>query len=237
LDLYFNSNDLREPTCEYVAWADIMGMGPAMGRSLHISANFVFKLHIAALQSSTESVRIYPVMDGFYAVSPEQKPILEFLTAVFDRCAEEFLTTSAQRPLHRFIVRAALAHGFVIRGEEVPDKASNNEKGGDNILATNPGYRNSLLLGLPVVQAHEYEREAPPFGIYVHESARSHAPATSVPLHFVWWHWGNKSNPNWSKLLAALKKHYAWCRKVARSIEYKEDRINDHQKMAEEYFV
>jgi hypothetical protein len=42
--------------------------------------------------------------------------------------------------------------------------------------------RQALLIGMPMIHAYQTERQAPPFGIFVHESARSFAPGNEVPL-------------------------------------------------------
>ncbi len=65
----FKSKLIPTPKNEYVAWVDVMGIQSSMSRSIDISANFIFKLHIAALNAKTAKLNIYPVMDGFYALS------------------------------------------------------------------------------------------------------------------------------------------------------------------------
>ena len=75
---YFNGSSLpKNPAPEYVVWVDVMGTQARMSRSLEQSANFVFKLHVAAI-SAIEAVpgdglNVYPVMDGFYASSVTQR--------------------------------------------------------------------------------------------------------------------------------------------------------------------
>lgn len=227
--IYFNSQNLPVlPENEYVSWMDVMGIQSAMGRSLHISGNFVFKLHVAALSAPHENVNLYPVMDGFYAASPSQDDMLVFLREVFAQTAGEFVHEN--EPLHRFIVRGGLAYGPVIHGSQVAPTAS-------NIFQDNIPHKDAILLGLPMVQAHEGERSAPPFGLYVHESARSFAPAGQAPLHHVWWKWVDPQHSNlWKNVKSALKKHYQWCRANSESLLYKADRITVHEELATQYF-
>ena len=45
---YFNAQGLTADNC-YVAWLDVMGSRTAMVRSIATAANFIFKLHVAAL--------------------------------------------------------------------------------------------------------------------------------------------------------------------------------------------
>ena len=56
-----------------------MGIQSAMGRSLDVAANFIFKLHIAVLESldalpdhQRRNIYLYPVMDGVYFVTNDQ---------------------------------------------------------------------------------------------------------------------------------------------------------------------
>jgi len=54
------------PTPAYVAWLDVIGAKGAMLRSLPVAANFVFMLHVTALEdyANFPVLRLYPVMDG-----------------------------------------------------------------------------------------------------------------------------------------------------------------------------
>jgi hypothetical protein len=183
-------------------------------------------------------VKLYPVMDGLYAATPNQQALFDFLRSVFEECGHMFISTPANQPLHRFIVRGALAYGPVIHGASVPNAAVQAPGLAQNVFAANPSYKTAIMLGLPMVQAHEWTRQAPPFGIYVHESARSFAPPGQAPLHHVWWKWGAApGNPTWVALPAALTAHYVWCRQNARAIQYEVDRITVHEEMASQYFA
>ncbi len=235
MPVFFDSRHLPQPQPEYVAWIDVMGIGPVMGRSLDIAANFIFKLHVAALQAPAAQVTRYPVMDGLYVASAIQQSLLSFLRSVLEECGDLFLNTI--EPFHRFIVRGALAYGPVIHGASVPDAAVQAPSTAQNVFAANPSYKVAIMLGLPLVQAHESERLAPPFGIYVHESARSFAPPGAAPLHHVWWTWGHPGIRTWAALPVALTSHYAWCRQRARAIQYEADRIAVHEEMANQYFA
>jgi hypothetical protein len=127
---YFNAQVLPTPTNEYVAWIDVMGVQSAMSRSLDITANFVFKLHVAALQAPHAGVSLYPVMDGLYISSPSQQAVLDFLRSMFSNIAEVFVAETEN--LHRFIVPGAVAFGPVIHGAAVPATASHHRA--DSIL-------------------------------------------------------------------------------------------------------
>lgn len=224
----FNANLLPPAENEYVAWVDVMGIQSAMNRSLSISANFVFKLHIAALAAPRENVQIYPVMDGFYATSPNKNEMLNFLRSVMASVGQIFLETT--EPLHRFIVRGALAFGPIIHGSKVSDTVDQGLVGHDE-------YKSSILLGMPIVQANKAEGSAPPFGIYVHESARAFAPNGQPALHHVWWKWVIPDvGPVWNTLLQQLNAHYDWCLQRPNRLLYEPSRIAVHKQLAHEYF-
>ncbi len=206
-----------------------MGVRPIMSRSLSVTANFVFKLHATLLEAPRAAVRLYPVMDGAYVVSAAQAPVREFLEDVLSRVADLFV--SEDRMQHRFIVRAALAYGPAVHGHSVPREASWTLDG-------DSAYTASILLGIPVVQALESERKAPPFGVYVHESARAFAPSGEQPLVRVWWPW---FSPRWIELARALraelKAYFDWCEDRSQPMEYTKSRIAEHREMAEQYLA
>src|SRR5438309_875923 len=102
---------------------------------------------------------------------------LNFLRGVFGALGHEFNVTEENR--FRFIVRGGLAFGPAIHGADVPAAAS-------SVVAGPRQYRDSILLGMPMVQAHLAEADAPPFGVFVHESARAFAPRGEEPLHDRW---------------------------------------------------
>lgn len=199
-----------------------------MSRSLSTTANFIFKLHTAALQATNQNIRLYPVMDGIYASSASQPDMLDYLRGVFEAVADEFNSTA--RPQYRFIVKGALAFGPVIDGINIPQQASPT-------LAGNPPYKDAILLGLPMVQAHVSEKLAPPFGLFIHESARTFTTGGQNPLPYVWWKWVNNNNQHvWNTLHGNLGTHFDWCAARALALEYTSDRIKVHKEMAAQYF-
>ena len=227
--LYFNAKELPSPRNEYVAWVDVMGASVSMSRSLSNSANFILKLHIAALRARKENVLLYPVMDGYYASSSRQADILNFLSKVFEEVADEFNETG--RGDHQFIIRGALAFGPVVHGREI-------RKGASYTLTDEESYRDAILLGHPMVQAYTSERLAPPFGIYVHESARAFSPPEANPLPYIWWRWANpKNSSTWRALGEKLKEYFKWCDERAESIAYCRARLEVHRDLAAQYFI
>jgi hypothetical protein len=223
----FNAGALPPMQSEYVAWIDVMGTQSSMSRSINATANFIFKLHIAALQASGPNVRLYPVMDGFYVACPDRNVMLDFLRGVFRTVADEF--NGETEPHHRFCIRGGLAFGPVIHGRDCGHCAPD--------LQNNVAHRDKILLGMPMVQAHLAERSAPPFAVFVHESARVFAPNGVEPLHWVWWKWGTgNAQVTWTTLKVNLPAHLEWCANRSQTIEYSPERIETHKSMVKQYF-
>jgi len=227
---FFDAHHLPAAVNAYVAWIDVMGIQGIMSRSLSISANFVFKLHIAALEAPHANVELYPVMDGIYAVSQDQPAMVAFLENVFSHLADLFVSTPDVH--HRFLVKGALAFGPIIHGSALPGAASNT-------LDQNASYRGAILLGIPMIQAHLGERNAPAFGLFVHESARAFAPMNQTPLKMAWWTWFRPNH--WLALAQELRQelehYFGWCLARAQAVGYEAERIEVHRKLAEQYFV
>lgn len=227
---FFDAQRLPAAVNAYVAWADVGGIQGIMSRSLPISANFVFKLHIVALEAPRNNVELYPVMDGIYAVSSDQAAMVAFLEYLFVHLADLFVSTPDSH--HRFLVKGALAFGPIIHGSSLPNQASNT-------LDQNAAYRGAILLGIPMIQAHLGERNAPPFGLFVHESARAFAPANQTPLKMAWWTWFRPNH--WQTLAQELRQeldnYFTWCLGRAQAIGYEAQRIEAHRKLAHQYLV
>ncbi|MGB7810370.1 MAG: hypothetical protein WBP56_04465 [Polyangia bacterium] len=193
------------------------------------AANFVFRLHVAALEAPHADLRLYPVMDGLYATTKCQRSLRTFLEAVFGRLCSVFSEQVEMK--HRFLVKAGVAYGAVFHGSQVNDNVNTR-------LAREQGYAQSILLGMPMAQAFACEKFAPPFGIYIDESARAFSPDGEWPFHDIWWHWYAKQDrPGAARLEEELTKYFAWCEQRSYAIEYSKDRIAEHSLMATQYFA
>ncbi len=226
--LFFGAQHLPLPRYSYVAWLDVMGIRAAMSRSLPITANFVFKLHIAALEAPRQNLSLYPVMDGMYVVADRKRDLTGFLSYVFERLADTFVAEPELH--HRFVAKAAVAFGPVVHGVDVPRDASwTLDDAGD--------YKSALLLGMPMVQAVQGESKAPPFGVFINESARAFATNPDQPFNQVWWRWWRPDQAFLRDgMRDALSVYYDWAEQHHSSIEYGPDRIAAHRAMAAEYF-
>lgn len=223
MSLFFDARELGDPADSYVAWLDVMGMQCALRRSASVAANFVYKMHDAALQARIDGIRLYPVMDGVYATAGEGATMEGFLRSVFKSAAEEFV--GKEKPWFRFVVRGSVAKGQVYHGADLKPDASWR-------LRDSPFYRDHILLGVPMVDAYLGETEAPPFGLYVHESALHFTSESSFPFD-VWWRWyGSSDNQLVDKLREALGAYYDWCTRESKAIGYPPGRIRLHRGQA-----
>ena len=234
--IFFDSAHLGDPTYDYVCWLDVMGTANQMLRSLPIAANFVFKLHLAVLESSGEvggpshGVLLYPVMDGVYITSPRRKPLQLLLSQALCRLALTFLNEDTC--FHQFLVRGAIAYGPVYHGARVDPRAS-------RVLAGHARVRDSILMGVPMAQAYQTERDAPPFGVAVHSSARSFAPSGDSPFPFVWLDWHRRSRPcvDAKSLLGKLQAYFDWQSEHCIMTGYEPERIERHRNLAREFLT
>ena len=220
----FNARELPSPKSEYVCWIDVMGTQSIMARSIKVTANFVFKLHAAAVSCQVSNVKLYPIMDGLYVASPSKQAITDFIKYVFKTLADNFVSENIE---HRFLIKGALAYGPVIHGDNVPDVAC-------PVLSQNANYRASILLGLPMVNAFKSENLAPPFGVYIHESARTFSSSGTEPFHHVWLRWFQATSRQ--SYLDAVIAYFDWCLARPNYIQYAQDRIVVHKAQATEFF-
>jgi hypothetical protein len=236
--LYFDESAIDLPV-EYVSWIDVMGSENTMLRSLPKVSNFVMKLHMAALMArdliynqSHYNIDLFPVIDGVYACSRDKLRIFDFINRVYTKLAEEFI--SEANPEHRFVIRGCLAFGPILKGRDATM--------GSPFLATHVSYAERILLGMPMIQAFNFEGKASPFGVYLHESVRAFSPPNVSPLtglHWNWWSWVFNNQPTDSRLLPELNRkleeYYTWCRSHASLIDYPLDNIDRHQSLARQY--
>lgn len=222
---YFNANELPLPEISYVAWVDVMGIESHMQRSIKSAANFIYKLHVAALESPRTVVSLYPMMDGFYATCQSRPAMEEFLRALFYKLAHLFV--SETKPHFRFLARGGLAYGEIYHGRGLSDAASST-------LAANKPHRDSIVLGVPVIDANRVERLAPPFGVAIHESARAAAPTGSRPYNDEWWVWFDANYPR-DPLRVAIREYFEWYRRNVDKTKYDRGRIMVHEALALRY--
>lgn len=226
MPLFFDSSHLGPPVDTYVAWVDVMGIQGALRRSISVAANFVYKMHDAALKANRGGIRLYPVMDGVYVCSEKGAWMEAFLRNLFRLAAEEFVKQSENK--HKFVIRGAIAFGEVYHGSDLQPAASAT-------LQSQQTYRDSILLGAPMVAAHLGEPEAPPFGLFVDSTAQHFASKRPFPFD-LWWKWYATSDATLIRhLKASLTNYYDWCSRESSKIAYAQPRIRMHRGQAQLY--
>lgn len=220
---YFDAAQLPASQSAYVCWLDLLGAGNAMKLSLPRAANFIGKIHVTGIRAanSAQGVTLYPVIDGFYAVSQQQQPMLRFLRAALRSLSITFLFE--QDNYKRFMVRSGLAFGPILQGVDL--SACSND------LNQSPTYSGAVALGQSISQAYESERLAAPFGVYVHESARVSSPPNNPPLPVSFWKWCKDSDATDILLRTAMAKeleaYLAWADEHRTSILFPTDEKPD----------
>ncbi|MFC7059174.1 hypothetical protein [Halovenus salina] len=226
----FSDTGIREYTDDYyVAWVDLMGVQSIMSRSMEQTAIDILSLHATAEQArDPENIKLYPLQDGFYAISESQSAIKGFLGNVFEMLSTESIETYSR---FKYVIRGAIAHGELIEVSELPEEINPE-------FIDSPFPKSALLIGVPVIQAVESESEAPPFGIYVHESARGIYPEDEEsPLEFKWWRWYEHRDIDSREIHSSLEDYYNWCKQNSEKIDYDIDDLERHKRMAKQYLT
>jgi hypothetical protein len=249
--LYFHSKHLPKPRGEYVVWCDGMGTGRALGTSLHHAANFIFKLHTAfdlALRAlpNDHEVRVYPLMDGMYIAAPRRQHVEIVLRRAFSALADEFL--SFPEFSRHFLVRGAIAYGITLHGEDIDEKAF--IRPGPGVNARHAEFADShlnrtrarLLLSAAMEPAYKAESSAPPFGLYVHESALNApqlADCNDCGFTSRLWRWWRSGDPSFDlsrRLWPALTTYFEEAMRRPLETGYSPDSAKRHREWAAEYF-
>ncbi|MDA3906736.1 MAG: hypothetical protein PF484_11735 [Bacteroidales bacterium] len=220
-----------------MVWCDGMGTGQELSRNLSRSSVLVFKLHMAfaAAQDIVGSVNIYPVMDGMYITSPDRQTIENIIKEAFKLLANDFIQAGGTKNM--FMVRGGIAYGPVIHGKDIDPKAF-----GDYKIETS--VKNAILLSPAMVPANKVESLAPPFGIYVDDSAKTSPILVNesdfgfISNLYQWW--GKKEDESLKLLVSQLYHQIDFYLQKAKvhsvGMGFPLDRIETHLKLAYEYF-
>lgn len=219
--VYFNDASFPEMKSEYVLWVDIMGTKNSMSGSVRTSSIFICKLHVAIMEAKNKGIYVYPMMDGAYITSENEKDMSDFIKKLFNSLSDTLI--SEKNDFHRFLIKGALAYGPVIHGKDIPDTCS-------NCFSANRDYVDSILLGIPMIQASKGEKEAPPFGIYCDESAR----IASMGFSHRWHKWFSKTKA--PKVSRAVQSYFDYSKEHYYELAYPKEKIVEHEEKAKQYF-
>ena len=185
---YFDASKLPESHDEYVAFVDIMGTRAHMLSSVSQTANFIFKLHRSLFGMACEhsALDIYPVMDGAYVTCPSGAAMEAALKELFFSLAKLYI--GEDHPAHRFIPRAGLSYGQIIKGADIPADAWGPDDNASR-AAKLADYQAKLLLGKAMIEAYAAESEACPFGVHVNENAHGRKGEDEREIFFSNWRW------------------------------------------------
>ena len=223
-------NDNVEPKLRAVAWIDIMGGKNFMWRSMSSCAIFIGKLYAAVeyavSKQSPNPVRVFRMSDGVYVCGDEFSYVRDVVDFTMHQCACDFLNTSDNH--HRFLLRAAIAYGSTIIGEDL--KAQNPDC----------SFLDSMIIGAPVAWANEAERKAPPLGVFLHESCRSFA-AGRTGIGWVlnrWWLSSKLScgKPFAKKVGKRVNGYLEWEKRNKIETGIPDGKVEEYHEAVEEYF-
>lgn len=222
------NTEKMSPSEEYVCWLDIMGTQTSMSESFEKSANFILRFHTAVLKAKiSKKIRVYPVMDGVYVVVKKLENMMRCIDRIMTVLAEVFLSEENN---HRFMVKGAVAKGTLHHGSKIsPDVSS--------VIATKTEYKEHLLFGLPMIQAYRSEKKAPPFGVYIHESART---VNGLQGRYYFWNRDNTISDK-ENLQAQLKEELClfldWEKDRSYYFEMEPSKLTEYKERIKEYFT
>lgn len=215
-------------TCsaEYVCWIDIMGTKNSMTESFQKAANFLLKFHGCVLDvvlKDQSDVTFYPMMDGIFITSKRHDTICQIINEIFTSVAHIFL--SEKRNDYRFLIKGSIAFGDIAHGKNISDAVCPT-------LANKEDYKRSIMFGLPMIQAFKSEHSAPPFGVYIHESARK--PQLLQGRYYIW-----KGLKKLGKkdLSDCILSYFNWCSYFNNYLELEPSKIERYKKLAQEYLT
>lgn len=234
--LFVDKGMLPAAKGEYVLWCDGMGTGQELNRNLDSSAVFVLKLHAAFSRASEGQlgVKVYPVMDGMYITCSNRETIEDILAEAFFLLAKDFIASRGTKNM--FMVRGGIAFGPVIHGADICDSVFGS-------IVVNSIVKDSILLSPAMVAANKVESKAPPFGIYVDDSAKTSPVLVSssdkgfVSSLYQWWSKERHSEKKdiLSNLYRNIVHYFDKSKTHSIGMNYPIERIEFHEKLLEEY--
>lgn len=242
--LTFTSGGLIPVNYSYVAWLDLMGAGHIMATSTPKAANFLVRLHMCveiAIKESGYPLKTLPINDGIFIVSKEKGHLITVLQHAMVLLSARFISTP--RAHDRCLLKGGIAYGPVFEGLQLIAGVGLKQ------LRSNPQFLERLLFGPAIIQAYNSEKEAPPFGIAVHESARSFSPPDEPPFnmtHWFWWqeHTEAKKAPNLPSLVdmrdvlcIELDRQFDWIASTLLLHGIKKEKVEEWRAASRQYLA
>ena len=214
----------------YVFWLDLMGTRNLMKISESKAARSVMKIPRGCSLSEEQykEVEINPVMDGVYGFVASREVIEAFLRHMLTSLAAVFVHERVTSS--RFMVRAGLSFGPIVPGVTLAKGAA--------ILQKNLRYLRGTAIGMAISHAYEAESAFPPFGVYIHESARAFAPrdGSSEPYRSNLWRWFGEDEPLSWAIRRTLVDYFDWASRNPVASKYESTVLAKHRALADEYF-
>lgn len=205
----------------YVCWIDIMGTKNTMSESFEKAANFMLRFHVIVSKCLNENVHHYPMMDGVYLTATNWTCMEKAIQGIFQGVAQLFIEERVIA--HRFVIRGAVAYGQIFQGSSITQETCDEEI----------KYSDALMMGMPMIQAFSHEKYAPPFGVFIHESAR-----IVGELQGRYYHWNKKEKNDYSESLRRkIDQYFKWCKNYYNYFEMKPEKIDNYLQLNEEYFT
>ena len=211
---FFNPDkDIPNSSPVYVGWFDIIGGDNLTKISLTKATIFVMKLFSMANHAKND-VDIYPSVNGFFAVHENQEEFLNFAKKFFLSTYEKLFEKA--RNDHRFLIRGSIAYGNVVIGK--------------HITRIYP-FKDNIIIGDAVSQAFKSIQKAPPYGIYIDETARLF-PTRVNSIQYVYYRWFS----NGLTFGKSITGHLDWCKEHSYSNLYDTNEIEKSILLAQDYF-
>ena len=232
---FLDYSKIPPPRGEYVLWCDGMGTSRELNRSIVRAAGFVLKLHraFAVARSEVPTIQSYPVMDGLYVTTGSRDDLRRAVRLAFGQFARDFIEGHGTK--NKFMMRGGLAYGPVLHGNDIPENAFADA---EPIRES----KSSILLSPAMVLAYRAESKAPPFGIYVDDSAKTFPVLTRpkdpgfISNLYQWWSGDEDATAVARELYEQIKFYLAKSKVHSVGMGYDIDRIAAHERLAEEYF-
>jgi len=192
-----------------------------MYQNISDTARNLLYFQILSKELEIEECTIYPMMDGVYVVSEDLDEMIVFLKATFERAARQVVEREVEDV---FLIRGGLSYGPIVEGKDFQIEF-NDQEYQDNI--------ESLLIGPPMVEAYTMEEEAPPFGIAIHESARSFTPDD---FRYQWYKWFSPDNRELANdLRKTIEAYFNYSKRHAHVTNYPAEKIDHHMELMQQY--